>query len=369
MQGEKSNFLKKTGLTICLATVMLFSMGAVAVEAAYSEEKVVETDKTASDYSGMKLIPLGRTSGIKLFADGIMVVELSAIATDKGEHSAAATAGIAAGDIITHVNGIKINSTEHFQSMVDACSGNAVKLTVNRDDKIFQVNLTPDKTQYDGKYRIGAWVRDSMAGIGTITFVDPKTGAFGALGHGICDIDTGKLMPFASGSIVSSTITSIKKGESGSPGELRGEFELKNDIGIFYSNTDRGIFGKITDRSIYSSLKAVPVANTSEIVPGHASIISNIKGKACVAYDIEITKIYNNGIDGDKNMLIMVTDKRLLESTGGIVQGMSGSPVMQNGKLIGAVTHVLVNDPKKGYAIFIENMLQNMKSEKMPKAA
>ena len=154
-----------------------------------------------------------------------------------------------------------------------------------------RLDLTPDKTQYDGKYRIGAWVRDSMAGIGTITFVDPKTGMFGALGHGICDIDTGKLMPFASGSIVSSTITSIKKGESGSPGELRGDFDLKNDIGNFYSNTDKGIFGKITEKSVYSSLKAVPVAkskrNNIRTCQYHFQYQS---GKTCVAYDIQITK-------------------------------------------------------------------------------
>ncbi len=361
MQEKISKFMKNTGLFICLFSVVLFGGNAAAAE--------TDAVQTTADYSDMMLIPYGKTSGIKLFADGIMVVELSAISSDYGERSVAANAGIQVGDMITHVNGVKITSTEHFQSMIDKCNGSAVQLTVVRNNKSMKIRVTPDKSASDGKYRIGAWVRDSMAGIGTITFIDPKTGIFGALGHGICDVDTGKLMPFASGSIVPSTITSIKKGVSGTPGELRGEFEASKDIGIFYSNTDKGIFGKITERALYSTLKPVPVAKRNEIQIGHATIVSNISGNSCKTYEIEITKIYEGNADGDKNMLITVTDKRLLDSTGGIVQGMSGSPVLQNGKLIGAVTHVLVNDPKKGFAIFIDNMLSNTKFEKMPKAA
>ncbi|MDP4108538.1 MAG: SpoIVB peptidase [Bacillota bacterium] len=361
MREKKKNIFMKKEFLISLSLLFLFSGN----KNAYGIDEQARMTSVAADYSGLRLIPYGKTSGIKLFADGIMVVELTAIATENGPVSKAAEAGIKEGDMITHVNGIKINSTEHFQSMMEKCGGSSVSLTISRDKKVLNISVTPSKTTGDGKYRIGAYVRDSMAGIGTITFIDPVTGMFGALGHGICDMDTGKLMPFSSGSIVESKVTSVKKGISGNPGELRGEFDNSGDMGIFFSNTDKGIYGKITDPGVYSSLKAIPVARKSEIKEGRATIICNINGNECESFEIEISKIYDIGPGGEKNMQITVTDQRLLSRTGGIVQGMSGSPVIQNGKLVGAVTHVLINDPQKGYAIFIENMLQNIKLNKV----
>ena len=205
--------------------------------------------------------------------------------------------------------------------------------------------------------RLGAWIRDSMAGIGTMTFYDPLSGRFGALGHGVTDVDTGGLMPLEHGSIMDATVKAVKRGESGSPGELRGSFDLTRDSGSLYANTDCGLFGVIEGESnALGTQNAVPVAQRGEVAVGAASILANCEGDAVREYAVEIERIYA-GSSPTRNMLVRVTDPELLACTGGIVQGMSGSPILQNGKLVGAVTHVLVNDSARGYGIFIENML------------
>jgi len=206
-------------------------------------------------------------------------------------------------------------------------------------------------------YKLGAWVRDSMAGIGTITYVDPETGNFGALGHGICDVDTGTLMPFDNGSIMGSAVVSVTKGKAGAPGQLCGAFDLKEDSGVLYKNTQQGVFGCITDQALYADEKAYEIAGASEVEEGNVEIISNVNGTEVEHFDGRIIKLLED--DGSsKNFMLEITDPDLIDRTGGIVQGMSGSPIIQDGKLIGAVTRVLVNDPTRCYGIFIENMLE-----------
>ena len=197
-----------------------------------------------------------------------------------------------------------------------------------------------------------------MAGIGTVTYYDPSTGAFGALGHGITDMDTSLLMPFSSGSVLASTVKAVKRGEVGSAGELRGDFDLQSDLGDLYANTDCGIFGCLEENGAsWQQDEALPVASPSEVETGPATILANVQGDEVRSYDVEILKIIHNGGDG-RELVLSVTDPDLIAATGGIVQGMSGSPILQNGKFVGAVTHVLLNDPTKGYGIFLETMLK-----------
>jgi stage IV sporulation protein B len=212
-----------------------------------------------------------------------------------------------------------------------------------------------------GDYAIGAWIRDSMAGIGTVTYYDPQTKTFGALGHGITDVDTAVLMPFSAGSVLPSTVKAVKRGEAGCAGELRGDFALDRELGTLDANTAAGIFGRMeAEDAEWLWGQALPVASKGEVKPGRAAIRSNIRGDEVREYEIEILKVQSNAPDG-RDLILSVTDPDLIAATGGIVQGMSGSPIIQDGKLVGAVTHVLLNDPTRGYGIFIENMLEAAK--------
>lgn len=301
---------------------------------------------------GTELVPLGRTTGMKFFSDGAVVISFC----DINGKSPAEEAGVRIGDVIVSVDGESICTNEDLAKAVNRVSGE-VQIDVIRDGIEKQISVTPVISD-DGKNYIGAYVRDSMAGIGTITFVDPNTGDFGALGHGVSDMDTGLLMEVARGSLMPSSVIGINKGEAGSPGELQGEYQLQVKQGTIDKNTESGVYGKITDSKLYDGMKTYEIAQKDEIKTGKAQIISNITGEETEFFDIEIIKIYENSEGDYKDMMIKVTDKDLIERTGGIVQGMSGSPIVQNGKLVGAVTHVLVNDPIKGYGIAIENMLK-----------
>ena len=299
------------------------------------------------------LVPIGHTTGIKMLSKGVIVVGTTEVPTEKD--SLYPSEGIKKGDVITKVNGINIEKSEDFRDTVRKSRGKPVKLTVLHGDREKQFLLTPVKDS-EGEYKLGIWVRDSMAGIGTITFYDPQSGIFGALGHGICDLDSGVLIPFKKGSVMESTVEDVKKGIDGEPGELKGNYNLNEDYGILLNNTNSGIFGKVKQGVEFNNKTPLPVADKSEVKCGPATILSNVEGDNVEEYKIEIVKIYPSYENDTKNMMIKITDKNLIEKTGGIVQGMSGSPIIQNGKLIGAVTHVLVNDPCRGYGIFIENM-------------
>lgn len=304
-----------------------------------------------------KLIPLGRTTGIKMFSEGAMVVGFAQL-EDAGGKSPAQQAGVQLGDVIVAVNEYEVTSNEVLQEHLANLEDSETQLTVKRNGQELRLKAEAVFDSEMQTWKIGAWVRDSIAGIGTITFVDPENGAFGALGHGISDADTGQLMDFQDGSIMESSVAGVKKGKSGEPGELTGQFDLTQNQGILYSNTDKGIFGQITRSEVYDQRKALPVASKTEIKTGSAYIISNVSGDQCKEYEIEIMKVYQEAEDTARDMMIRVVDQELLSVTGGIVQGMSGSPIIQNGKLIGAVTHVLINDPERGYGISIENMLR-----------
>ena len=296
------------------------------------------------------LVPVGHTVGIKLFSRGVVVVKL----TDGG--TPARECGLRTGDVIVKCGGNAVTSTEQFQSLLQKSGGSASNLQIERAGDSVTLSVEPSRND-QGVYCIGAWVRDSMAGIGTMTWYDPATGAFGALGHGVTDTDTSLLMPFSNGSVLPSTVKAVKRGEAGSAGELRGDFDLTRDLGPLYANTSGGIFGKLEEAP--GAGAAVPAGTA---LPGPATILANVKGDEVREYDIEILKVSSSSADG-RDLVLSVTDPALLEATGGIVQGMSGSPILQGGQLVGAVTHVLLNDPTKGYGILIENMLEAAESE------
>ena len=312
---------------------------------------------TARAAEARTVLPLGRAVGIKLFSDGVMVVGFSEVAGETGSSAPARDCGLREGDIITHINKEEVDSIEEVQSVLQAVGGAPMSIRAVRDDKTVQLTAQAVQCGSDGQYKLGAWIRDSMAGIGTLTFCDPETGCFGALGHGISDVDTAQLMPLSSGSIMYAEVTDVKKGESGNPGELHGAFQVSQDMGSLYANTQRGVFGYLTDQCLTQGIEPVELAAREQVQVGEATILSNIAGDQVEEYTVEITHIYPENDDDPRNMMIKVTDPRLLEATGGIVQGMSGSPILQNGRLVGAVTHVLVNDPTQGYGILAENML------------
>ena len=304
------------------------------------------------------LIPGGMPFGVKFFTEGVIVVGTSDIQTEKGSANPAKTAGVRTSDIITEINGAVVNSVEEAARIIEASGGDAINLKVQRDYKTLELTLKPVYSVSEEKYKSGIWLRDSTAGIGTVTFISPANYAFGGLGHGICDVDTGNLMPLKRGTIVEASIENVVKGKSELPGELKGRF--RDSIGTLLANTHNGIFGILNKvQADPESVTPVPIGLRQDVKEGKAVIYSTVDERGTREFEIEIVKIYKNSSDS-KNFLIRITDDELLEITGGIVQGMSGSPIIQDGKLIGAVTHVLVSDPAKGYGIFIDNMLTAM---------
>lgn len=304
-----------------------------------------------------ELVPIGRTAGIKLYADGVIVTDFSEIRTPNGYASPAKRAGLQPGDIITRCNGQTVRTADALADALAACGGEA-ELTVLRGGKTISCRVVP-AVDSSGAARIGALVRDSLAGIGTITFYDPASGIFGALGHGICESETGVLVPIGAGSLIPAVITEVHRGAAGKPGELVGNFDLTAEAGELGENLDTGLYGTIGCDDLYPELLSaatIPVAEPDEIRVGAAEILANVDGDRVERFTVEITEI--DLTRETKNFVLRVTDPALLARTGGIVQGMSGSPIIQNGKLVGAVTHVLVNDPQTGYGIFIERMLE-----------
>jgi stage IV sporulation protein B len=306
-----------------------------------------------------KLVPSGAAFGIKLYTDGVIIVGMSDVDSGTSNtNNPAYKAGIRIGDIIAVMNGEKVNSNEDVANIVEKSGGKEISVIIKRKNLTFEVKFKPQKSSGEGVYKAGIWVRDSTAGIGTMTFYDPETGFFAGLGHGICDTDTGEILPLMSGDIVDVNISGYVKGEKGTPGEIKGGFVNDSAIGKLFSNKETGIYGELS--TIPKNMKAIPIAMCQQIKEGPAKIYCTLNGNTISSYDITIERVnYNDKIE-TKNMIIRVTDKKLLEMTGGIIQGMSGSPIEQDGKLIGAVTHVFINDPTRGYGIFIENMIRNV---------
>ncbi len=293
-----------------------------------------------------ELVPVGAAVGIRMQTDGIVV-------TGFDEGAPARTAGLKTGDVIRAVNGTAVTAASELAQVVRESGGRSLTITALRKGKSVEVSVTP--AALGGDYRMGIYIRDAIAGIGTVTFYDPQTGLYGALGHGISDGTAAQLLPLASGSLMRADVVGVNRGQRGSPGQLQGAFNPDEGVGTVERNTVAGIFGYL-DQEL-TELDAVPVASHEEVTTGPATIRCMVKGSEIREYDVEITKIYPVSADTGRNLMLTVTDPALLEATGGIVQGMSGSPILQNGKLIGAVTHVLVNQPDTGYGIFIENML------------
>ncbi|SBW08121.1 SpoIVB peptidase [uncultured Eubacteriales bacterium] len=336
--------------TVAAGLALVFALGFWGGPAA-----AAEVDRT--------VVPLGRAVGIKMFSDGVLVVGLSEIATADGAQAPARACGLREGDIITHINSEEVDTIEEVQEILQSSGDEKLSIRAMRGDKKVQMTVQAAQCSADGSYKLGAWIRDSMAGIGTMTFYDPDSGLFGALGHGISDVDTAMLMPLQSGSIMYAEVTGVEKGAAGAPGELHGAFKTDKDLGELYANTKSGVFGELVDDSLAGDAKPVEIASRSEVQVGKATILSNIAGNEVAEYEVEITRLYPENPSDTRNLMLKVTDQRLLETTGGIVQGMSGSPILQNGKLVGAVTHVLVNDPTQGYGILAENMLAQADSE------
>lgn len=319
--------------------------------------KSISVNKVPAELS---VYPGGQPIGVKLNTKGVLVVGLSDLEGEKGKiTSPAAVAGIELGDSILEINGENIESGENISSIISKSNGEVLKVKVERKDKIIEKEVKAKKTK-EGNYKIGLWVRDSTTGVGTLTFYDDKTKTFAALGHPITDIDTGITLKVDKGEIVPSSIISIKKGLKGNPGELKGIFlDDKDPIGNIKNNTECGIFGNVNNNIIYDYNRKMKVALRDEIKEGPAYILTTIQGERPKKYSINIEKLLPQGEAGPKSMLIKVTDKELLNKTGGIVQGMSGSPIIQNDKIVGAVTHVLINKPDTGYGIYIEWMLRD----------
>ena len=316
-------------------------------------------DVTVNVIPKTTVVPLGKAIGMRLYTEGVLVVGMSEIEGQKPYENS----GIETGDKIIEINNVEINNTDELIQCVNNSNGNNVEIKYINDKNEEEVaNILPAKTS-NNEYKLGLWVRDAAAGVGTITFYEPSTGEFGALGHGINDVDTYELIDIANGELVNTNIIDIVKGEKGSPGEIRGIIEGERTIGSISKNTSFGVYGNMLDTSRLNINKnnELEVANRSEIKTGKAEIMCELENGKVENYEIEIQKIFLENNSDNKSMLIKVTDKELIEKTGGIIQGMSGAPIIQNGKFIGAVTHVLVNDPQMGYAVFGDLMIKQMR--------
>ncbi len=310
-----------------------------------------------------KVIPIGTAIGMKLYTKGVLVVGMSQIKDENDEKKRPyENSGIEQGDTIIAINNNEVSNTNELIEEVNNSNGNAITVKYEKNNETLETSITPVKS--GNEYKLGLWVRDAAAGVGTLTFYEPNTNSFMALGHGISDIDTEKIVDIASGELITASILTIKKGVKGTPGEIRGTIENGNNIGKIGKNTNLGVYGTVTNKNYLdiSGMEEMEVATRSEIQEGKAQIICQLDNNGRKTYEIEIEKIYLANNTDNKSMLIKVTDKELLEKTGGIIQGMSGAPVIQNGKFVGAVTNVLVNDPTQGYAIFGDMMIKQMRS-------
>ncbi len=310
------------------------------------------------------VIPVGNIAGVKLYTNGVLVVGMSEIeGKDSKKYKPYENTGIKEGDTIIKINEREIGSTNDLINSVNMSQGKDVKVEYVHEQETKECSITPVQTS-NNEYKLGLWVRDSAAGVGTVTFYEPSSKMFGALGHGITDIDTNELINIASGEFVTTRILNITKGESGEPGKIQGTIENQTNIGKISKNSRFGIYGVVDNLSSLNidTSKEVEVASRDEIQTGKATILCSLDNQKPQEYEIEIEKIYKENNYDNKSMQIKVTDKNLLEKTGGIIQGMSGSPIIQNGKFVGAVTHVLINNPQEGYAVFGDIMLKQLKS-------
>ena len=310
---------------------------------------------------GKSLFLGGTPIGFAIDIDGLLIMGSTAIESQNGNVDVLEQAGLKVGDIITEINGQKVSDLKDVTNIIENkdYAGESLKVTAIRKNEKFNTELKPALDAQSGKYKIGLWVKNDASGVGTLTYVDEKTNKFGALGHPITDFDTGVIVPAKGGKVFNCSVVGLSKGQKGTPGEMKGVFmQGKNSKGEIAKNTSRGVFGEITDKSnIVDINKRATVGGRLSVKPGKATLVSSVTGVS-ENYEIEIIKANYQPKSSDKSFVFRVTDERLLDLTGGIIQGMSGSPIMQNGKVIGAVTHVFVTDPTKGYGIYIDWMLE-----------
>ena len=332
-----------------------------------TESGSAQTALSKSELKNMKLYPGGIPFGIKFMTEGILIVGFCDVENGAKKCNPSSAAGLKTGDRILSVNGKTLLSSAELTDTVNKCGGKPLSIVYLRGGSQYTTSLTPVYSQSEKCYKTGIYVKDNGAGIGTVTYIDPQTLSFGGLGHGICEGEGGRLVPIQRGSVVNVTINGVVKGQCGVPGEVKGFFRA-GKTGSLLKNTDCGVYG------VYASLpqklpcEALSLGLRDELREGKAYIYCTLDGGEPHKYEIEISGINRSEAAG-KCFTVKVTDPVLLEKTGGIVQGMSGSPIIQNGKLVGAVTHVLINDPTSGYGIFIENMLAAGQQSIMPKAA
>lgn len=338
------------------------AVGAAASGAQYGTQikalRIFPIKKITVDTSKRKYVAIGgEVFGIKLYTKGAIVVNVDAVTTSHGNVSPGGKAGIKAGDVITRAGEFAVENSDMLTEAIEHSQGAPVELTVIRNGETLAVKLQPVMS-VDGQYRAGIWVRDSSAGIGTITFYDDEKMCFAGLGHGVCDVDTGEIMPLSQGEAVRARVNGFYKSSSGNPGELCGIF-TDVSLGSLRVNHETGVYGELRQAS---GKQTLPVALESEVKLGKAQIVASVEDGKTEYYDIEITKIYPDSDSTVRNMIIKITDTELLEKTGGILRGMSGSPIIQDSMLVGAVTHVFVNNPEQGYAIFAQKMIETMDS-------
>ncbi|MCI8645629.1 MAG: SpoIVB peptidase [Firmicutes bacterium] len=350
------NAIKKGGLIFAglLLTIIVIGQFSMSRDNTASVEVVTET----------VLVPGGHSVGVRMDVKGVLVVGLEEIETADGKSiNPGLEAGLQIGDMILEINGTKVYNAEEVQELVNEIQGD-VELEVKRKNQRLNVSLTPVISKEDNLYKLGIWVKDKTAGIGTLTYYDPVNQSFGALGHAIVDPETGSVLSVDRGQLLQAQVQSIQEGAAGTPGEIRGVFyEADSPLGGLEKNSSFGLFGNAyhpIENPLYQ--KPLAVGKQDQVEKGKAYILTTLDNNELERFEIEIEKIDHQSKPSDKGMVIKVTDEELLERSGGIVQGMSGSPIIQNDRIIGAVTHVFVNNPEKGYGIFIEWMLQESQS-------
>ncbi|QIB69394.1 SpoIVB peptidase [Aminipila butyrica] len=345
--------------------VFVLSMAVIAGISFVVKEKEEPAPAAINVVTEKVIMPGGQSIGVKMDVKGVLIVGLQEIETLTGEVvNPGLLSGLQIGDTILEINGQKVYRAAEVQTIVNQIRGE-VLLKLQRKNQAMELTLTPVVAKADHMYKLGIWVKDKTAGIGTLTYYDPESDVYGALGHAITDPETAAILPVAEGELVHSKVESVKQGKAGEPGEIRGIFyEADAPLGSLNKNTEFGIFGKLYGKINHPYYnQPIPIGYQDSVTPGPAYILTTLDNNQVECYEIEIEKVNRQTKPDTKSMTIKVTDERLLKKSGGIVQGMSGSPIIQNGRLVGAVTHVFVNNPQKGYGIFIEWMLEEQLSK------
>lgn len=350
------NFKKIKKLPVLIISIFVFICATISINLNMESIPV-------SSIQNVKVIPSGSLAGIRMSMEGVLVVGYSDVVGQDGNiYKPAEKTNIKPGDRIIKINNVVINDSKDLLNTVITSKNDTLTITYVRDGKTLEENITPILSKEDGMHHIGLWIKEGAVGIGTISFYGTENNRYASLGHGITDVDTGNLIEANNGTITKAQIVSIEKGSKSNPGQIKGEFVQDTVYGNVKLNSETGAYGEyITVNALDKYKEGVFVASPNEIKEGKATMLSTVDNEIR-EYEVEIKKVYKLGSKDNKNMVVKITDENLIEKTGGIVQGMSGSPIIQNNKLIGVLTHVFVNDSTQGYAIFAQTMVETMNS-------